>query len=672
MITSKRFQLILAVLLTIAVVFTGVFCFAPQAIGVSGNTSAVLYEEKLFDGEVLQIDIQVDENDWNEMLENATQEEYISCDVVINGETFTAVGIRPKGNTSLTQVASTESDRFSFKIEFDHYNSGQTCYGLDKLVLNNNYCDPSYMKEYLSYQMFSFLDVATPLCTYANITVNGEDWGLYLAVEGMEEAFAQRNYGADYGQLYKVETMEMGGGGDFSGPDGEGMAPENMPSGREERPNAQPEEDGANAAGEPGGEITDGGYGAEGSFPNAQERGEQPQFPEGQRIEGETPPTQEGEAGPAGERLPTAEGEEQQADLFFSHEQGGGPEFGSDSGASLLYHDDNPESYDDIFSGAVFDTDESDQQRVIEALAHLNSGEELENYIDVDEVLRYFAVNTMLVNLDSYVSSLKHNYYLYEEDGQLSILPWDFNLSFGTFQAGSATSAVNFPIDTPVSGVSLEERPLIAKLLEVEEYKEQYHAYLQQLVEEYFNSGLFAAKITQIDNKISQYVQQDATAFYSYEEYQDALDMLKAFGLLRAQSVAGQLTGMIPSTEKGQQQNPEQLIDASTIDLSVMGQQGGGGGRMEEPMQHTSSQSDLFGEMPPPQSDNEMASRSDLAMNTNRPQQMGGGPFGSFDEGGAGGSTSVEENVALVAIGAVLLITAVVMLHFYQRKKLFR
>lgn len=44
------------------------------------------------------------------------------------------------------------------------------------------------------------------------ITVNGEEWGLYLAVEGVEESFLQRNYGKDYGELYKPDSTNMGGG----------------------------------------------------------------------------------------------------------------------------------------------------------------------------------------------------------------------------------------------------------------------------------------------------------------------------------------------------------------------------------------------------------------------------------------------------------------------------
>ena len=42
--------------------------------------------------------------------------------------------------------------------------------------------------------------------------LNGEDWGLYLAVESIEEAFLERNYGSDYGELYKPDSMSMGGG----------------------------------------------------------------------------------------------------------------------------------------------------------------------------------------------------------------------------------------------------------------------------------------------------------------------------------------------------------------------------------------------------------------------------------------------------------------------------
>lgn len=472
MSTSKYLGKLAAVAMAAAVLLVTLLAVCPEKIGVTDARSLSVSYADLFDPfSVMEIDISVDGEDWQEMLDNALSEEYISCDLTVNGTTYYNVGVRPKGNTSLTTVASSDSDRFSLKFEFDHYVDGQTCEGLDKFVVNNIQNDTTWMKEYLSYQLLTQIGVPSPLYCYAHITVNGEEWGLYLAIEALEDSFAERVYGLDHGQLYKVEGSVGGGGMDRGG-------------------------------------------------------------------------------------------------------------MGGASGGDLIYTGDDESNYSAIFDNSTFDSTDADHQRVIEALKALSEGENLEQYFDVDEVLRYLAANAVLVNLDSYFGTMEHNYYLYEEDGQLSILPWDYNLSFAGFQSGSASSAVNFPIDTPVSGVSMEDRPLISQLLAVPEYQERYHAYLQEILDEYFNSGLFLSTIRTIDNLIGSYVQSDPTAFYTYEEYQEGVETLKEFGLLRAQSIEGQLNGSIPSTSEGQQADSSALVDAGDLSLTAMGTQGGGGGGM--------------------------------------------------------------------------------------------
>ena len=106
-----------------------------------------------------------------------------SCNVTIDGETAKNVGIRGKGNTSLSSVSSMDSDRYSFKIEFDQYDSTLSYHGLDKPSLNNLIQDNTYMKDYLVYTMMNEFGAAAPLCSFVYITVNGEDWGLYLEEE---------------------------------------------------------------------------------------------------------------------------------------------------------------------------------------------------------------------------------------------------------------------------------------------------------------------------------------------------------------------------------------------------------------------------------------------------------------------------------------------------------
>ena len=97
----------------------------------------------------------------------------------------------------------------------------------------------------------------------------------------------------------------------------------------------------------------------------------------------------------------------------------------------LQYIDDDPDSYSNIFDNAKTKVSRTDKQRLINSLEKLSSGEDIENVVYTDEVISYLAVHDFLQNSDSYTGMMVHNYYLYEEDGQLAIIPWDYNLAFG-------------------------------------------------------------------------------------------------------------------------------------------------------------------------------------------------------------------------------------------------
>ena len=195
MSTYKHFERLCLAVLVLTLFLTVLFMNA-GSLGVQAVSDASGYENRLFDtSSVHTIDIVMD--DWEHFLDTCTDEEYSSCALIIDGEAYRNVAIRAKGNTSLTQVAAYGNDRYSFKVEFDHYDSAKTYYGLDKLCLNNIIQDNTYMKEYFSYRMMAEAGAAAPLCSYVNISVNGEPWGLYLAVEGIEESFLTRKYGND-------------------------------------------------------------------------------------------------------------------------------------------------------------------------------------------------------------------------------------------------------------------------------------------------------------------------------------------------------------------------------------------------------------------------------------------------------------------------------------------
>ena len=109
--------------------------------------------------------------------------------------------------------------------------------------------------------------------------------------------------------------------------------------------------------------------------------------------------------------------------------------FGSNArGADLRYTDDDPDSYSDIFDNNETDMD-AGAQELIAALNALSEGKPADA-LDTDEVIRYFATHNFVLNYDSYTDSMLHNYYLYENNGKLSMLPWDYNLAFGGFAGG--------------------------------------------------------------------------------------------------------------------------------------------------------------------------------------------------------------------------------------------
>ena len=210
MSTHKHIDRICAAAMALALLISLLFMNG-EALGLQPAARAMGYEARLFDASrVHTVEIVMD--DWDGFLETCENEEYAPCSVVIDNEAYQNVGLRAKGNTSLSAVSQMGSRRYSFKVEFDQYDSGKTYYGLDKLCLNNLIQDNTMMKDYLTYRLMGEFGVAAPLCSYVYITVNGEDWGLYLAVEGVEDAFLQRNYGRDHGQLYKPDSMSFGGG----------------------------------------------------------------------------------------------------------------------------------------------------------------------------------------------------------------------------------------------------------------------------------------------------------------------------------------------------------------------------------------------------------------------------------------------------------------------------
>lgn len=109
MIGHRRIDAICLGALALAVGIVLVFSQG-ERLGIQPAHATPGYVSRLFDDRrVHQIDLQVE--DWAAFVEHAPEEEYLPCTVVIDGEEFRQVGLRAKGNNSLSLTGLVDACR---------------------------------------------------------------------------------------------------------------------------------------------------------------------------------------------------------------------------------------------------------------------------------------------------------------------------------------------------------------------------------------------------------------------------------------------------------------------------------------------------------------------------------------------------------------------------------
>ncbi len=476
------------------------------------------YVTKIFDDTyVHEIDIVIPDINWDYMVEHATEEQYVICDLIIDGEMINDVAIRPKGNSSLSAIKAQDSDRFSFKIEFDHYKKDHTYYGLDKLALNNLGQDVSCMKDFLTYHMMNEIGVAAPLSSFVMIKLNGEDFGLYLAVEAIEDSFAKRNYGDDYGNIYKPECFEMA--------------------------NVTPK-----------------------AFINTEENpfeGDYSNLGPGDRVDLLGTFIRRPFEASFGENMEVAAlkyvgDDESNYSVMFDFSVFDITKADKESyikAVKCLNSSENPQKSIDVDS-------------VIRYLAVHNFVNNYDSYSGV------FVHNYYIRESNGKLSMIPWDYNLafgiFTLDSAMKSIIGADSPYMGKLEVGDAMSddksMVNYPIDTPTITVELEDRPLIYALLSSPEYLDLYHETYDLFLNGFFESGRFENLYKHTEEIIEPYVASGQT-FYEYEDVKRGSKAVHDYCVLRNQSIRGQLDGTIPATMEGQSRDFENLVEADDLNL---------------------------------------------------------------------------------------------------------
>ena len=172
-------------------------------------------------------------------------------------------------------------------------------------------------------------------------------------------------------------------------------------------------------------------------------------------------------------------------------------------------------------------------QELIELTRVLNEEtEKIEEILDVDQTLWMLAFDNVLVNLDSYIGKLCHNYYLYQDSlGYFHPIVWDMNMAFGGFtftglEPGHELKVEQLQRLSPL--IHLKEkndkRPLINLLLKNDFYRKIYTAHIRTILEEQFVNKRYIKRAKKIQELIDPYVKLDSNRLYPYPAFKFNLE----------------------------------------------------------------------------------------------------------------------------------------------------
>ena len=191
------------------------------------------FDEVFEDNAVKRIDFVITETRWQSMLDDMTDlygnfgsgngsfsnddEDpiFVPAEVFYDGIEWYKVGVRFKGNSSLSTSWANGILKLAFKLDFDEFEDdypqidNQRFYGFKKLHLKNNYDDNSMMREKVAGDVFRNAGLAGSHTAFYTLYVdhgNGPEYfGVYTMVEDVEDTVLDENFSDDDGNLYKPD-----------------------------------------------------------------------------------------------------------------------------------------------------------------------------------------------------------------------------------------------------------------------------------------------------------------------------------------------------------------------------------------------------------------------------------------------------------------------------------
>jgi spore coat protein H len=130
---------------------------------------------------------------------------YVKATFAEGATNYSTIGVRLKGSSSVKLL----DKKPSFTLKFNEFESGQRFYGNEKVCLNNSASDPSCLSEAIGGEIFRAAGVPAAKVTFAQVTLNGRDLGLYVLAQAPNRDFLSDYFKRAKGNYYEGDAADI-------------------------------------------------------------------------------------------------------------------------------------------------------------------------------------------------------------------------------------------------------------------------------------------------------------------------------------------------------------------------------------------------------------------------------------------------------------------------------
>lgn len=343
-------------------------------------------------------------NAWDSLIHYKTGPEdkkYMQATVTFNDKPFYSAGVRLKGQSSFD---FSNDRKKSFKIKFNQYIGGQTIHGISTINLNNNFNDPTMIREKLLFDIMRMEKLPAPRTAHAAVYLNNEYLGLYTLVEEINRRFLENEFGNADGSLYEGEPVA--------------------------------------------------------TFENL------------------------------------------------------GDELKNYMRSYITKHSENN----------MADLIELIRSVNKQGLSDINYAKQLEAHLNVENVLKIWAITNVFYNSDAYNTEFVHNFFLYRnsQTKRFEWLPFDGNNAFNTWNPRHSLEATEKLSIFYIANDGVN-RPLQNNLFANKHYSEFYRGYIKNLLEIKLTEAVLMAMVDDLTIRVRKYLYEDPYKMFSNEEFERSI-----------------------------------------------------------------------------------------------------------------------------------------------------